>query len=390
VAIARDQTATGADQANAATVTLTWTTNPAAGSKILILIGSDTSVTSVKDNGSTVTTFTDDGDNGGSGGWGYIFRADSIHLPASGAYKVTITMSGTAGVVYAAGRSYTGVAAGAPTAHTTGSGTSSTVTLGPVTPAAAGSLVFGGFIDDTGSSAETINSTTSGTSTLFSTGNGTILAGATADLLTAGTAAQTLGWTLGDAPDWGGVIAVYPPTAGTAHAGAAALTGSGTMAIGGSKTKHGTANWSGSGTLAPGGRKSAPGAAQLSGSGTLTAGPQRSTPGSADMSGDGTLLAAGEGTFPGAAGLTGDGSLTADGARQVPGAVALDGLGAFTAGPGPEVPAAAALSGDGTLTAAAARTASAAAAMSGDGTLLSSPGPPLQPRAGLLLAAGLL
>lgn len=223
MAIARDQTPAGQSVLNPTTFTITWTTNPAPGAKVLLFIGSDMSVTSVTDNGTTPRTFTDDADNGGASGWVYIWRADSITLPATGQYAVTVVMGAGATLDLAAARSYTGVATGGPVATNTGSGSSTTVNTGNVTPTVASSLVFGGFIDDTGNATQVITLTTSGGNTIFSSGNGNIVAGAAADNIPVATTATSMGWTISPTADFGAVVAVYSPAAA---AGVTATLGS--------------------------------------------------------------------------------------------------------------------------------------------------------------------
>jgi len=211
----------------------------------------------------------------------------------------------------------------------------------------------------------------------------------------------------------GFTVTTAPPPATTAHSGAAALTGSGTLtaqvtlgftaALTGSGTLTAqpvvgyTAALTGSGTLTASAFFSA--AAALTGSGTLTASPTLGF--TAALTGSGTLTAAA--FFAASASLSGSGTLTALGA-QVAGIALLSGSGTLTAAAtgghfqpplaiwqqprqviavtpvfrGPSPPpsgvshaGAANLSGSGTLTAAAFF--SAAAALTGSGTLTASP-----------------
>ena len=213
--IARDQTATGT-AGSSTTFTLTWATAPAAGSKCLVLIQTPSSgaVSSVKDNGTVQSTFTQDFLYNGGGGDLMVYRADGISLPGTGSYTVTVTMSGTQTVV-AGGRTYTGVATGAPSTSNHNTGTSNSVTTGNVTPTVTGSLLVGGFADDSGANPETITLTTSGGQDIYKNTNGSILAAASADNIASTTSAQGLAWTLGDSPDFGAYVALYAPAAGT-------------------------------------------------------------------------------------------------------------------------------------------------------------------------------
>ena len=205
-----DQTATGQSLGSVSTLTLTWPVLPAAGAKVLVLIATVTSISSVVDNGTTPTTFTQDV-AGSLGGNPYIYRADNIKLPASGSYTVTVTLTGSSAALFASGRSYLGVAAGGPTGSNTNSGTSNSPTTGNVTPAVTGALVFGGFVDDSGANPESIALITNSATTIFVNISGANLFGSNADHIVTTTSAQGLAWTLGDAPDWGASVAVYSP-----------------------------------------------------------------------------------------------------------------------------------------------------------------------------------
>jgi hypothetical protein len=218
VTITRDQTATGqADADNTAVITLTWATAPTAGSNALVYIGSTASVSTVKDNGSTQSTFTQDALSTTDGTLA-VYRADGIHLPSSGSYTVTVTLSGDA-YAHASGRTYLGMATGGPSATNSGSGTGTSVATGNVTPPATGSLVAGVFADASSANPETITLTTSGASTVYSSTNGAAdLAGASADNITTTVTAQGLAWTIGDSTGWDALVAVYGPAAASSAA----------------------------------------------------------------------------------------------------------------------------------------------------------------------------
>ena len=216
MAVTRDQTATGQALAGVTTFTVTWPTRPAPGSTALISVvdtSTDFALSGAVDNGVIQSTFTADvsiAPGAHAGKW--ILRANNITLPASGSYQVTVTMAGSCALVTTSGATYLGVLPGAPAGTNSNAATGSAVTTGNVTPAAAGSLIFGGM--DTGSSLnpETITLTTSGATSLYTQANGaSFLVGAVADNIATSTAAQGLAWTLGDSVSWGGWAAVYSP-----------------------------------------------------------------------------------------------------------------------------------------------------------------------------------
>jgi hypothetical protein len=339
--VTRDQTATGQASASVSTLTITWPTLPAAGSKALIGLtmggGQTASVTSAVDNGTTPRTFTADIGvaEGASNAGKYILRADNITLPSSGNYHVTITLSATVSWVTGCGRTYLGVASGGPTsAPAAATGTSSSPATPNVTPAVTGALLFGVFDDTSAVNPESITLTTSGATTVYAQVNGaSFLAGAVADKIATTTSSQGLAWTLGDSPDWGAWIAVYSPGA-TAHPAAAALTGTGTLTAG-------------AGVGVPRG-------VTLTGTGALTTAPVIAIPEAAALAGDGTLTAGADALAPGqvSAALTGTGTLAIAGGLGWSASASLAGLGTLTAGYTGLMLQSAALSGDGLLTVA--------------------------------------
>lgn len=167
----------------------------------------------------------------------------------------------------------------------------------------------------------------------------------------------------------------------SAFIAAAALSGSGTL--GALWTFGGTAAMSGSGTLA--GAETIGTTAAMSGSGTLAAAPVR--PATATLSGSGTL--AGAPVFAGAAALSGSGTLA--GAETIGAVAVLSGSGTLAAASG--AAGAATLSGTGTL--AGTPAFQGAATLSGLGTLSAVPVQTLQQQAvlsglGTLAAIGTL
>lgn len=224
--ITRGQVSTLGVTGSGTTITTTWGTLPAAGSKVLVAVqypDPDTDLT-VADNGSPQTTFTLDGSATGSGTATqvYLYRGDSISLPGSGSYSVTVTSSGTLHTIQAGGVAYTGVKTGGPVSSGNPSGTGTAVSTGNATPAAAGALFFAVFFDDTGLSPETITLTGSGFSQQFIQTNGSSFwAGAVADKIdAAGPTATPCTWTLGDSAGWNAIIAAYDAvTSGSTRTG---------------------------------------------------------------------------------------------------------------------------------------------------------------------------
>ena len=208
-------TATGGNQVSSGTSAVaTWAVNPAAGDTVLVFIQCSAALTNVVDNGTTPRTFTEDKGLLSSQG-AHIYRANNITLPSAGSYTVTCSI-GTAHGLMIYGVSYNGVAAGAPTATNSSSGTSTSVSSLAAAPAAAGGLVFGGFADSSGLNPETVTFTGSVplTEQFRNTNGSSFWPVACADGLTDVT--RTLTWTLGDSVAWASVVCAYDATAGAA------------------------------------------------------------------------------------------------------------------------------------------------------------------------------
>jgi hypothetical protein len=213
VTISRGNKATVLSASNGGS--LTWATNPTAGQKVLVAAFSLTgeSISSVADNGVTPTTYTLDygpeTDSAGNQIWFY--RADSITLPSSGSYVVTVTGSG-GHVINAGGIAYSGVKTGGPTAKNNATGTTGgTVTTGSVTPTWAGALFLQCAVNNNAAS-ETITLGGSGFTQQYNQPNGAAyLPGAIADQIAAGGPASTSGsWTFsGSTVPWVGAIITY-------------------------------------------------------------------------------------------------------------------------------------------------------------------------------------
>jgi hypothetical protein len=335
VAIVVDQTATGQSVGSGSSLVITWPTLPAAGSTALIAVSVDSGsggVTSAVDNGTAPSTFTADvaiapGAHSGK----YIFRANGISLPGSGSYHVTLTFSGTTSFAISSGRTYTGVAPGAPaSAPGANLGTSNSVTTLNVTPAVTGSLLFGSFNDGSSANPETITLTTSGATSIYANQNGSVvLAGAVADNIATTTASQNLAWSLSDAPSWGAFIALYAPAPAPPSA-PTFLIAPGWLAPSKLSRRQppppsppgalvpATTGLTGSGSLSASGTLIVPGAAALDGTGSLAATGAIS---GAQLTGSGSLRAYEEVQY---AALDGQGSLRAYEKEQF---AALDGSG---------------------------------------------------------------
>lgn len=327
----RDQTATTLVGSSPTSLALTWATLPTAGAKALVVIGlaGSGTITSVVDNGTTPRTFTAEGNNGGNI---YLYRADNITLPASGSYKVTITITGASGTDYSAGgRTYTAMATGGPSSSNfTASGLSTAVNTGNLTPPAVGSLKFGAFVDDTGTT-QTQTLTTSGANVVYAQTSGSAgFAGGAADHITTAGGAQSLAWTLSASQNWATVYAVYASGGATTFHPTASLDGSGTLSA--SRTRSGAASLTGSGTVTPSASRVRPQSVLLTGSGTVTVAGTPLVKGgpSAVLSGSGSLTAARRMTFGRTVSLTGSGSVSAlkTGVRNR--FVSLDGSGTVT------------------------------------------------------------
>jgi hypothetical protein len=191
---------------------VTWPTNPTAGQKVFIWCwtSSSTTVTNAVDNGTSPTTYTVDFvDTNTAGQHLYLFRADNITLPASGAYTVTLTAVGTTSVV-AGGKAMSGIKPGGPTATGPGTGTGTAVSTGAATPGFAGAYATAAFTTDLFVSS-TIGAAGGGFTNQFNQPNGTGFApGASADQVVAGgPSAETCTWTVGNSAAWVAGVAVY-------------------------------------------------------------------------------------------------------------------------------------------------------------------------------------
>lgn len=152
-------------------------------------------------------------------------------------------------------------------------------------------------------------------------------------------------------------------------AGAAVLSGSGSLTAAAVPAVPAAAALSGSGALAAQGLAVVPAAAALSGSGLIAAGAALNLASGAALSGSGSLTSAGLVTQPAAAVLAGTGTVTAAAAVQFTSGAALAGAGLLTASTAVQFASGAVLAGTGTVTAAALVTQPASAALTGTGSL---------------------
>lgn len=219
MAITRDQLSNLFNTASigaGTTFTITFGTLPTAGSSVIAAIGiNGQTVSSVKDNGTVQSTFTQDITQTGSANHiSYLFRADGISLPSSGSYTLTVTIGGSgSGVSVSAGAaSYQGKAAGAPVSSNGGTATGTSVTTGNATPLFAGSLFAATFQDNSSGTADNPTVTNGNFTSRLAAPNGA--AGQVfglADAIEGGTSADACTWSVGTSATYSAVIAVYSP-----------------------------------------------------------------------------------------------------------------------------------------------------------------------------------
>ena len=258
-AITRDTRTTIATSSSSASLTATFTSNPAAGAKVLVAVQAVPGNTlTVTDNGATVSTFTMDScclNATGSIPSVYIYRADNITLPGAGTYAVTVAQS-PAGVLQVAACAYNGVQNGPPSSTSAVTSSGNNPAVNPVTPADTSSLFFSAFFCDSANNPESfaVASPEFTLQQVRTSLSGTAGPGAVADAIVSSPAPRQGGWTLPDAPNWSAVMAAYganpaivsivpgaqmvwaqapkPSTGVTVSAGLAAATGTATVPLG--------------------------------------------------------------------------------------------------------------------------------------------------------------
>jgi hypothetical protein len=195
--------------------TATFGSNPAAGSKVVVSIGSTftETVTSVTDNAGNTYTLDATQANSTINHSVWIYRADNIALPGAGTLAVTIHTGGQGHTISGSVETRTGFAAGGPTqTNVTGLSTSasSSVNSGSVTPLAAGAW-FAGVVATGGATNSAITLTSAGWTQQASFTDGTTYTPvASADKVDSGGPTATAAtWTLTTAATWLTAIAVY-------------------------------------------------------------------------------------------------------------------------------------------------------------------------------------
>jgi hypothetical protein len=220
VAITRDQLST---LFNASTIsgspgvfTITFPTLPTAGATVIAEIAvNGTTISTVKDNGTSQSTLTlDVSEVGTSVHTIYTYRADGISLPSSGSYTLTVTLAapGSGVSVSAGAATYLGKLAGGPVSTNVATATSTSVTTNNGTPSLAGSLFVAAFQNNSGGSADNPTVTNANFTSRLTQGNGG--AGQVygfADQIKSGSSADACTWTVGTSATYSAAIAVYSP-----------------------------------------------------------------------------------------------------------------------------------------------------------------------------------
>jgi|SRR5215469_189930 len=304
MAITRGQKAptAGSTPGGTATQAVTFGTNPASGSAILVAItmwvNGTASVSSVTDNGSPANTYslvTDGTTTAHAGPTGasdatWIYKADSIHLPSSGSLVVTAHLTGPAGgygvTVFA--EELIGAATGNVQQVVNHTGTANPMTAAATT-GSANSLYWGvGTNNDAGTTNTWTfnNSFVDEGSSTWGSGNKQALAVASKGFGGGTSGAQT--WSVTDnttISDYAATVIVVASSGGiVSGSGSGAMvfagsatgivkvtgSGSGALAFGGSATGSTIIHDTGSGALTFSGSATARSAVQASGSGALT------------------------------------------------------------------------------------------------------------------------
>lgn len=213
MAVVRDQIANATMvHGNVSSLAVVFSVNPAAGSTVLVGIADVSNfVSSVVDNGTTVSTFVQDVQLIGVGPPNaYIYRANYITLPSAGSYTVTVTFSGV-GLVAAGAISYKNVQRGAPEVTNTNDQSGTNVTglgTGAAAASVASHVYFGVGTEDGTTAAEGITTGNGFTQRSVNqdgtTGQPTVIG----DLISTGSRQATFSWT--NASPALACIAAYP------------------------------------------------------------------------------------------------------------------------------------------------------------------------------------
>lgn len=209
---ARSTTAPFVSSSNSTGLTTTFTSNPVAGSKVVVVVNAGQAATlAVSDNGATPGVFRQDAAALNQSGLPsvFVFSADNITLPGSGTYAVSVTKVQT-GTLQIGAVSYTGLQAGPPAATSAMIGTSANPAGNPVIPPDANSVFIGAFFSDSAQNPQSILPASPEFTLAVSQTNGTsVPTGEIDDLLATTPASRAGGWTLSDAPDWTAIMVNY-------------------------------------------------------------------------------------------------------------------------------------------------------------------------------------
>jgi hypothetical protein len=209
---ARSTTAAFVSSTSSAGLTAAFSSNPAAGSKVLVVVQASALATlAVTDNGTAPGTFVQDASCLNSGGNPslFVYRADNITLPASGTYAVSVTLSPT-GPLQIAAAAYTGVQNGPPSGTSAIIGSGKNPATNPVVPADLAGLFFEAFFCTSSLNPESITSATPEFTVGPAQANGTSsFAGALSDAIVSSPAPRAGGWTLPDAPNFAAIMTAY-------------------------------------------------------------------------------------------------------------------------------------------------------------------------------------
>ena len=153
--VVKGQVSTANQTGSGTTLATSWGTNPQAGASVIVWVESSTTgdIASVKDNGTTQSTFTQEiGITSGEGF--YIYYAHGIFLPSAGAYAVTVTTS-VAHTIQAIGFEVLGLRAAGAKTKTTGTATSTAVDTGTI-QAPGNCFIIAGCSDNNGGNPSTL------------------------------------------------------------------------------------------------------------------------------------------------------------------------------------------------------------------------------------------
>lgn len=312
----------------------TVTATPAAGDLIVIVTGhtSNSSTTSPTDDNSSGTytliagatrstnttrlnVFVRDATIGAAVSTVFTHAPGTTNGGGLAVFKVTGASGTGASAVAKSGTQNNGSAAGTPT-----------VSLGSA--ASAANAILAAMFNSASPAAMT---PPSGYAEPVDTGYSSPLSGIEIATRDSGETASSVTWGGASASAFCALAIELIAAGGTAHSGAAALNGAGTLGAAAVATRAGVAALNGTGALSAAGVRSLAGSTALPGSGTLAAGAARSVHGQALLTGSGSIDATGARGLQALASLGGAGTLTPAARREVCGAAQLLGVGTLTA-----------------------------------------------------------